>query len=263
MMVQSLSVFLIVAALNFVPVPVAADTIVPGALAAVDGNSENVAPFQASANGLRYQQVYAAGEFGPAAIWIDAILFRPESGFAGGDAFTKSFLRVQVDLSTTSAAPDGLSATLAGNLGADNTTVRSGPVTLSSLDAAGPGDTRAFDILIPFSTSFLYDPTLGNLLLDIRVSPSLGNATIFDATNSSGDSVSRAIGAAENATSASIRDSFGLVTKFRTHAVSAVPDSASSLPLFVMGIASLCAARKLLIPQRHRWIHAQRAHGRQ
>ena len=84
MMIRSLSVFLIVAAVSVVPAPVAAGTIVvPGAMATVEGNSENGFPFDTAS--MRYQQVYLAGEFGPTAIWIDAIRFRPDS--VHGDGF--------------------------------------------------------------------------------------------------------------------------------------------------------------------------------
>ena len=245
MVTRSLNIFFIVAALSFVPAPVRADAIVPGAFAAVDGNTNNVFPFGASTNGFRYQQVYAAAEFGPAAIWIDAILFRPERGGVG--PFVKSFAAVQLNLSTTSVAPDGLSTTFAANVGADNTMVRSGPLTLSSLDVAGPGNTRAFDILIPFALPFLYNPTLGNLLIDFRVSGTTVSAKPFDAQLTAGDSVSRRYALDANALVGLSGDTLGLVTQFQTQAVNAVPDMSSSLPLFTMAIGAIVAAQRRMM----------------
>jgi hypothetical protein len=240
MMKRSLSIFDLVSGLSFLPVPAAADFIVPGSLAAVEGNLNNAFPFNTGSE-MRYQQVYAAAEFGSDPFWIDAILFRPDSEF--GDAFAKSYPSVQINLSTTSAAPDGLSNTFAANVGADDTIVRSGLLTLSSADMVGPGTTRAFDILIPFTTSFLYNPTLGNLLLDVRTANSAGFATQFDAHNVVGDSVSRvfAFGAT---TPSGGTDSLGLVTKFQTSSVNAVPDPASSFLLLVMGIGSVLTVRR-------------------
>jgi hypothetical protein len=239
---RSLSVLLVVFTLSSVPAPVAADAIVPISLAAVEGNASTVFPF-VTAGSMRYQQVYAASEFGPTSIWIDAILFRPDSG--AGQPFFSTFPSVQVNLSTTSAGLDGLSSTFAANVGADNTMVRSGPVTLSSVDVVGPGNTRAFDIIIPFTTSFLYNPTLGNLLLDVRVGTSFASVNPLDAHSVVGDSISRTYAFDMNALVGNVNDTSGLVTKFQTHAVSAVPDAAASLPLLVMGVGSvLFAARR-------------------
>src|SRR5262249_40728325 len=118
---------------------------------------------------------------------------------------------VQVDLSTTSAAPDGLSAIFANNIGADDTVVYSGALPLSSAatgPAAGPKD---FDIAIILTTPFLYDPTAANLQLDIRTLG--GGSTVgLDAQFATGDSISRVEGLVTD-TSGS-RDSEGLVTEF-------------------------------------------------
>jgi len=243
-MTSSLRNLLVVAALSFVPIPVSADVIVPGALAAVEGNSNNGFPFNSvsfSSSEMRYQQVYAASEFGSDPLLIDAILFRPDS--QNGNPFLNSYANIRVDLSTTSAAPDGLSSTFANNVGADNTTVRSGPFTLSSLDVAGPGNTREFDILIPFIAPFLYNPTLGNLLLDVRLVTNTAS-TQFDAHVVSGDSISRAWAYDDDALTSLGTDSSGLVTKFQTSSVNAVPDPGSSLSLLLMGIGSVFAARR-------------------
>ena len=83
------------------------------------------------------------------------------------EAFTTTIADIQISLSTTSKAVDGLSNTFADNVGSDSTTIYSGSLTLSSTNAAGPGGTHVFDIAIHFQNDFVYNPASGNLLLSI------------------------------------------------------------------------------------------------
>jgi hypothetical protein len=62
-----------------------------------------------------------------------------------------------------------LSTTFAENIGAGNTLVFSGTLNWATGNLPGPGNTRQFDVVFPFTTPFLYDPAAGNLLLDIRL----------------------------------------------------------------------------------------------
>jgi hypothetical protein len=116
---------------------VRADTVVvPNAQTSAEGNSNNRFPFGISPLGpptQRYQQVYAASQFSPASgpLLITQILFRPDA--ISGAAFTATLPDIQINLSTTTPGPDGLSATFASNVGANDTIVRSrGALTLSS-----------------------------------------------------------------------------------------------------------------------------------
>ena len=164
--------------------------VVPNAQANAAGNSSNVFPFNPRSTGtttIRYQQVYRASEF-PAGIYmISAVAFRgePAAPFSGTTG------TLQVDLSTTAAAPDALSTTFASNLGTDTTTVFSGKWSLST------ANNGTFDMVLTFTTPFRYDTSQGNLLLDVRNS---GGGTIdvlnnffvaFDAQNTAGDGTSR------------------------------------------------------------------------
>jgi hypothetical protein len=63
-----------------------------------------------------------------------------------------------------------LSTTFAQNLGTNNTLVFDGTVNVTTGNLPGPGNTRQFDIVFPFTTPFLYDPAAGNLLLDMQFS---------------------------------------------------------------------------------------------
>jgi hypothetical protein len=115
---------------------------------------------------------------------------------------------VQINLSTTPKAPDGLSTTFASNVGNNDTVVFSGALSLSS---AASGSPAAFDVLIPFTTAFFYNPAAGNLLLDVRNSGG-GTSSQFDAVSATGDSVSRAYNPVNSSTGST--ETFGLVTEF-------------------------------------------------
>jgi len=184
--------------------------VVPNALANMEGNVGNVYPFNFGTNSMRYQQVYAASQFGamPAGgAFITGIAFRADAGWGG---FSTNLSAVQINFSTTAKAPDELSATFADNPGPDDMVAFNGPLTLSSAAAGNP---RAFDIVIPLTTPYFYNPAAGNLLLDVRNAGG-GLTTQFDAVSVNGDSVSRTAGAPVTASSGNTPDSLGLVTKF-------------------------------------------------
>src|SRR5437899_2488814 len=119
---------------------------------------------------------------------------------------------MQINMSTISAGPDGLSTTFATNVGANDTIVYArGTLALSSsFTGAGPKD---FDIHIIFTTPFLYNPAAGNLLLDVR-NFGAGTTTQFDAQLTPGDSISRVYSLGIAATG--VADSDGLITQFDT-----------------------------------------------
>src|SRR5258705_11106301 len=81
---------------------------------------------------------------------------------------TTTVANIQFNLSTTPRNPDGLSGTYAANVGADDTVVFSGPLSISSQFSGPTNGPRAFDIVVPLSTPFIYNPARGNLLGDIR-----------------------------------------------------------------------------------------------
>jgi hypothetical protein len=171
-----------------------ADTVVvPSARKTTEGNAENYFPWDLGDLGLhsqRYQQVYAASEFtsfgGP--IRITEIAFRPDAYY--GNAFQTTLPGVEIHLSTTSKSVDGLSTTFASNIGADETLVFSGTLQLSS-SFTGPVDgPMAFDVKIVLTTPFVYDPSAGNLLLDVRNLMG-GTTSILDAEMRLGDTTSR------------------------------------------------------------------------
>ena len=181
--------------------------VVPNAQAAAEGNSNNDAPIVGA---QRYQQVYASSQFsGP--IQITEIRFRPDA--FSGNPFSTTLSDIQINLSTTAAAPDGLSTTYANNVGADDTIVYArGPLSISSSDTGPVGGPKDFDIIITLTTPFNYNPASGNLLFDVR-NYGGGTTTPFDAQSTSGDSVSRLTNLDVNGATGSA-DTLGLVAQF-------------------------------------------------
>jgi hypothetical protein len=221
--------------------------VVPNSLAAVEGNSNNGYPFNLDDFGhssMRYQQAFAASEFaalgGPTL--ITGMAFRPDND---GNAFSTALPDIQINLSTTTTAPSALSTTFAANVGSNDTVVYArGPLTLSSANTgAGPRD---FDIVITFTTPFLYDPSQGNLLLEVRNFGG-GLTTQFDAHNAN-DAIARVF-AENDATAASgIADSVGLVAQFLTDGSQTVPEPSTFIIFSVGGlvIAGQRVARRFL-----------------
>lgn len=144
--------------------------VVPNAYATVEASGQTTIPFDSTQTSHRYQQVYLASEF---AVWteptpITALAFRPD--LPSGSAFEKTLADVQIELSVTSRTPATLAEAFDANVGTMPIVVVSrGPLSLSSQYTGSGEDPRDFDIVIPFDGAFVYDPSAGNLLLDVRL----------------------------------------------------------------------------------------------
>lgn len=247
------------------PQPTHADTIVlPAALANTDANSESVFPASLNAlGGFRVMQVYDAAPFLAASagrpIAISQFALRPDAVLQTAPGTMD--ISLQAFLSTTSRSPDFASPNFLSNVFAENvqgveTKVLDGTLDLHSTGAPGGGAPGPFDVHKPFIAPFVYDPTAGNLLLDLRIE-SVGASVIvtdFVRADGAGAGVARILGISANAMSAATSPPFGppfdrtgLVTEF-TFAV--VPEPSTWLMLLTTwffawrgGYRNLCSSR--------------------
>ena len=217
---------------------------VPGDLENRFGNGGTTAPLHIiSGASARYQQVYSATEFASAVVdvlLITGLYFRPDQS---GRSFTATLPDIQFNLSTTPVVPDGLSIVFADNLGLDDTVVYNrGSLALHSTGGITP---FSVDIWVPLTTPFLYRPSQGNLLLDIRNFAG-GDTTFIDGAFTVGDSLSSV--SAYTGTGTGSVDSFtgrastfGMVTLFE---YVPVPEPQTWLLLLVVGLGCFFAWRR-------------------
>lgn len=211
--------------------------VVPNARATVEGNSNSNSPFgRGIGNAVRYQQVYASAEL--VAGTVVEIRFRQDAE-TGAPFGPTTFPSATITLSTTSAGPDALSTTFASNVGADVTTVFSGPLVLSS--APSIATPRPFDIVIPLTTPFPYDPAAGNLLFDITLTAS-GPSNQLDGENTLADSVSIVW---NDQITPVLAETDGLVTQFTiVPAVPVLPRAALASLVAALGCVALWWLRR-------------------
>ncbi len=235
-------VLLSLMAIAIAPGAIAETVVIPNAQTSVEGNEANVLPFGRTVTSnepYRYQQVYNASGFGEqsAPITIDEIRFRTDSNNTVATTITVGSLEVR--LSTTQAAADGLdNVTFDNNIGPDATLVYAGgllwPIPLLS---APP---HPFEQTIVLTTPFEYDPSAGNLLLEIyNLSEVFPFEYTLDLQNTLSDEVSRAVENVVPSTGAHViatpqqNQSRGLVTQF----VYNTPEAGT----LGAGVVALCA----------------------
>jgi hypothetical protein len=148
--------------------------VVPGLQTTAAGNL--AIPVGAKAS--HFQEIIGGGQF-PGPIIITSIRVRSA---AGTGPVTFNYASYKVTLSTTQAYPNTNnghtlpSVTYANNVGPDATTVYNGPVSASSPGCAAPGPCP-FDLTLPLTTAFSFDPSLGRLLVDVVSSAATGTPT--------------------------------------------------------------------------------------
>jgi hypothetical protein len=119
----------------------------------------NGIPFASNSGETRYQQVYDSSIF-TSPIYIKSLAFSPSIS----DTYTAN---VRIGLGYTLNEPGALSPDLASNVLGSLTSV----FHASHFSQSITGGSETFSLVFSFPCSpFLYDPTWGNLLLDIRIS---------------------------------------------------------------------------------------------
>ena len=200
---------------------------VPGGI----GDGDSLLPFGLQTLGVdsvRYQQVYSADPFAivsSSGLWILEIRFVDQVGFRFAE-----IPMFQINLSTTLRGLDELSSNFSENVGPDETV------------AFGPGShffvrssQETFGTSLPLNQPFFFNPSEGNLLLDIRnYSPEISEVPPFDywrphrTADQLGDGVSSVYALDVNATMGTT-DTEGLLTLF----VVQVPEP-STWALFIL-----------------------------
>ena len=180
---------------------------------------------------MRYQQLYAADQFGGLSGIVSQLAFRVDE--SEGSSFVSIPFPVQIWLSHTNVQVGGLSTVFDENMGADKTLVYDGVLQISS-DGTG-----AFDVVFDIDDVFTYNG-VDNLIMEMK-------NYAWPVTGSAFDSVGWGIGEGgtpwtdrlwANGTDSAVGSSDGddgLVTQF-----SVVPEPAAVGLL----LAGLLAARR-------------------
>jgi hypothetical protein len=206
-----------------------AGTVIIGTADSANGDFVGNSVYIANTFGAtEYQQVYGSTDFS-GSLSINGIIFydtlytatttTPESG-----TFTFS-------LSYTTVPVNGLSTNFASNIGTGSTTVFTGslPAIVSE------------ELVIPLSTSFVYNPSLGNLLLTVTASGLSGGSGALDSDNGDSDNGGRngsgLFSRAYQVADGTGADDGGLVTGFEGGQL-ATPLPAT-FPLFATGLGAM------------------------
>ena len=184
-------------------------------------------------SGATYQQIYSSQEFTSSPILITQVAFSTSSSIS--DATSASLaLDVHLGVAATSAANP--SATFSMNRGANYQDVFSRTLTFT------PALNNTFDMGISLSSPFFYNPSMGDLLLDIQITqaPRITGSALYFGGDSS-DTDNRIFSASPSTTG---RVDFNtLATQFTFSPQATTTPEPSSLFLLITGISAMAFVR--------------------
>jgi hypothetical protein len=174
----------------------------------------------------RYQQLYAASNFSHA-ISIGALQFYAAPGLPPGWPFPASIAdgTYRIGFSTTSTTSENLSANFTANVGSPLVSFFSGVYNSGGLVLTG-------------SSPYFYDPTQGNLLLDIVVSAQTPGSDFAPLAAALGPGMDRVYVAFGSGDAVLVDHDFGLETTFVATTVTPEP---ASLALLSTGLLAVGA----------------------
>jgi hypothetical protein len=168
------AVLLALASIGLASAASAGTVVVPGQYANTEAPSDGLVILRGANHHEQFQ--FKAASFGSAPMTISAASFRYDAQvsdfyFPTMDFNFGSDFLVQIGTATNSMA--NRSTTFAANLGADTETVLSGAQTITMAVDGHAGQTKGFGITFNFLTPFNYDPSKGDLVLDMYL-PDVG-----------------------------------------------------------------------------------------
>lgn len=222
----------VLAALLGAAAPASAQNLIVG-----QTDSGNCYPFicLSADSRTQWQQLYGASAFGANPVNITGLyFFATNSNWAIPNQPWDSGL-FTVSLSTTSVSTLGTAGTaFASNIGANNTQIFQGYLT---------GDVPVGGVALQLSFApFYYDPSQGNLLLDVSIQGGNGAyITYLDAEYGCTSPIERAYGS--NGVADWVDCGGSLVTGFDTNPTNVVPEP-MTMTLLGTGLAGVAAARR-------------------
>lgn len=203
--------------------------VTPSNAATVEGNSFTGGPWNhPNGSELRVQYIYDGNTFGSTGRrLVERLGFRPDNG----RNFNGATYDVKVTMSTGTRPSTAPNTRFADNHGADATVVFDGVFTARS--AVGNGRVNEFNLELPLTTPFSYNPAEGPLVVDYQLRSTSGISGVpFDCSRSTGIGVAQLYDTTSaNASVAATVADVGLVMALVGAPTPTLPERVDSTPV--------------------------------